>query len=225
MPAFARQLGINRTLQDLEAARAAEPLAASGPQAGGRGLAITFDDGPHPEGTPRILEILAEHHAVATFFLVGEQVAARPALAARIRENGHAVALHGHRHLPHPSRTRRQLAEDFTRAAAVIEDATGVSPAVHRPPFGVYSPASLRIARERGLLPLLWSGWGRDWRRDTSGEEIASLVARDIVPGAVILLHDADFYSAPRSHERTADALPTVLRMLKSAEIATVVCA
>jgi peptidoglycan-N-acetylglucosamine deacetylase len=219
VPAFARALGIPRTLEELSPAGA--PPVASGPLA----VAITFDDGPHPEGTPQILEILARHGAQATFFLVGEQVVKRPALARRIAEEGHAIGLHGYLHRPHPSRTARAMAEDFERAAVAIADATGVAPRLHRPPYGVYSPASLRIARERGLQPLLWARWGKDWRKFTTPQRIARRALWGVRAGDVILLHDADFYSSKRSHRRTAAALPEILTTLKSAELGTVACA
>jgi peptidoglycan/xylan/chitin deacetylase (PgdA/CDA1 family) len=215
VPACAGALGIPRKLEELPAGVA--PLA-SGPAA----VAITFDDGPHPEGTPLILETLAEHGARATFFLVGEQVQSRPLLARRILDEGHAVGLHGQLHRPHPARGARAIEQDFKRGLAAIEDATGVRPALHRPPYGLYSPASLRIARERGLQPLLWSRWGKDWRRLTTPDRIAKRVLRRVGAGDVILLHDADFYSAKRSHLRTAAALPEILAMLRSGELGTV---
>ncbi len=82
---------------------------------------------------------------------------------------------------------------------------------MHRPPYGIYSPASLRIARERGLQPLLWSRWGKDWRKFTTPERIARAGVTGVTAGDVILLHDADFYSSKRSHRRTAAALPLIL--------------
>ena len=232
VPRFARELQIPRTLDELRASRnAAAPLPASGPAAaergadGGRSVAITFDDGPHPEGTSRILELLAEHDAKATFFLVGEQVVKRPELARRIVAAGHDVGVHGYRHLPHPSRREPQIQEDFARATYAIASATTVQPRLHRPPYGVYSPASLRMARERGLQPLLWSRWGKDWRKFTTPERITRRVTASLKDGDVILLHDADFYSSKRSHRRTAAALPQIIKMLKSAELDTVTCA
>jgi peptidoglycan-N-acetylglucosamine deacetylase len=230
VPSFARSLGIPRTLPELAAAQ----LVASGPPAGGdrsrlavkpRTVAITFDDGPHPDGTPRMLEILAEHGAVATYFLAGEQVVKRPELARRIQDAGHGIGLHGYQHRPHPSRREAVIAEDFERAIAAIEDATGTVPRLHRPPYGLYSPASLRLARERGLQPLMWSRWGKDWRKFTTAGRITARAVGGVEDGDVILLHDADFYSSVRSHQRTAAALPSILATLKSAELGTVACA
>ncbi len=136
----------------------------------------------------------------ATFFLVGEQVERRPALAAEIVERGHAVALHGYRHRPQPLMNARAVEDDMARGTAVISEATGVELGWHRPPYGLYSPAGLDAARERGLKPILWSRWGKDWRRLTTPERIANRATRDLHPGDVILLHDADFYSSKGSH-------------------------
>ena len=210
LPAAARSLDVPRTL--------AMP-AAAGDRAP---VAITFDDGPHPEGTPAILEILGAAGARATFFVIGEQVARRPELARRILAEGHALALHGNRHRLQLRLSATELEDDLRRGAAAIEDATGRSVGHHRPPYGIYSAGGLRAARRLGLSPLLWSTWGRDWRKWTTPERIAARVRSGLSPGGVILLHDADFYSAKRSHERTARALPMILRELESRELATV---
>jgi peptidoglycan/xylan/chitin deacetylase (PgdA/CDA1 family) len=229
-PPFARSLGLPRTLADLpptavgiDAANQPES-ATMGTPANSPGVAITFDDGPHPEGTPAMLEILARYDAVATFFVIGEQVGKRPELLRRMQEQGHAIALHGYHHRLHLRRGRAELEDDFTRGAAAIEDAVGASPQYHRPPFGIYSPASLQIARDRGLQPLLWATWGKDWRKFTTPERIAGRAVGGIQAADVILLHDADFYSAKRSHERTAKALELVLARLESAGLGTFLC-
>ena len=91
-----------------------------------------------------------------------------------------------------------------------------MTPLRHRPPYGIYSPDGLQAARERGLAPLLWATWGKDWRKFTTPARIARRAPAGLRPGDVILLHDADFYSAKRSHERTACALPLILTELKS---------
>ncbi len=105
---------------------------------------------------------------------------------------------------------------------AAIEDAIGASPVLHRPPFGIYSPAGLVAVRAAGLRPLLWSRWGKDWRRHTTPNRIASRVLAGVLPGDVILLHDADFYSARDSHRRTAAALTPILRELDRRKVGTV---
>lgn len=174
-------------------------------------VALTFDDGPHPDGTPAVLEALERAGARATFFLVGEQVARRPALAAEIAAAGHQIALHGHRHRNQLRVPPGQLADDLDRASQVIADATGAEPVAYRPPYGIFSPAGLVLVRRRGLRPLLWSRWGRDWRALATPGSIAAGLTRDLEPGDVLLLHDADFYSAEGSWRRTVAALPRVI--------------
>jgi peptidoglycan/xylan/chitin deacetylase (PgdA/CDA1 family) len=174
------------------------------------GVTLTFDDGPHPEGTPAVLEALGERKAI--FFMVGEQVERFPALAAEVASAGHEIALHGYRHRNQMRVTPRWLAEDLKRGAATIAAATGVEPKLYRPPYGIFTPAGLALSR--GYERLLWSKWGRDWRARTTPVEIARLATRDLGPGDVILLHDADWYSAPGSHKRTAAALPLILGSL-----------
>lgn len=176
----------------------------------GSGISLTFDDGPHAQGTPAVLELLEAAGARATFFLVGEQVARRPALAAEIAAGGHEVALHGFRHILLLRRTPRELTADLERAAAVIADATGQEPTRYRPPYGVFSSGGLLVARRR-WEPWVWSQWGRDWTRRATPEGIARRVTRKLTAGDVVLLHDADDYSAPGSWSNTVAALPAIV--------------
>ena len=174
-------------------------------------VALTFDDGPHAEGTSAVLEELARAGATATFFLVGEQVELRPALAREIVAAGHEVGVHGHRHTLVLRRRVRALAEDLDRAVSVIADATGVVPILYRPPYGVFSSGALAHVRGRGWRPLLWSTWGRDWERRATPQSIARRATRGLRAGDVVLLHDSDAYSSDGSWRRTAAALPAVL--------------
>lgn len=174
-------------------------------------VVLTFDDGPHSEGTPAVLAELERHGATATFFLVGEQVARRPALAREIVAAGHEVGVHGYRHSLLLRRRVREVAEDLDRAVSVITDATGAAPALYRPPYGLFSSGALEHVRERGWRPLLWSTWGRDWERRASPESIARRATKGLRPGDVVLLHDSDAYSSAGSWRRTAAALPSVL--------------
>jgi peptidoglycan-N-acetylglucosamine deacetylase len=199
------------------AAALAIPTTAETPGA----VALTFDDGPHPRGTAAILEILAAHRATATFFMVGEQVNRSPRLAAEVAAAGHGVAVHGHRHRNLLRVPPRALEDDLERAWTAIADATGTPPTLHRPPYGIYSWPALAAVRRRGWTPLLWSRWGHDWRRFTTPRRIAAEVTRDLHAGDVLLLHDADDYSAKDSHERTAAALPRVLEAIAAAGLAT----
>jgi peptidoglycan/xylan/chitin deacetylase (PgdA/CDA1 family) len=176
----------------------------------GRGVAVTFDDGPHPAGTPAVLAELDRQGLRATFYLVGEQVAKLPALAAEIAAAGHEIGIHGFRHTLLLRRSPASLRDDLDRAGAVIGEATGVSSFSYRPPYGVFSLAGLRLANAR-WSPLLWSHWGRDWEKRATPTSIAALATRELGPGAVILLHDSDAYSVEESWRQTVAALPAVL--------------
>lgn len=177
-------------------------------------VALTYDDGPHPEGTPAILEALRRGAAKATFFLVGEQVERYPELAARIVEEGHEPAVHAFRHRNQMRLTPRELATDLDRARAKVSEACGRIPLWYRPPYGVFTLPGLAAVRRRGLKPLLWSKWGRDWRAGTPSE-IVSLATRGVAAGDVILLHDADWYSSAGAHRSTAAATPAILEELR----------
>ncbi|MGZ4384671.1 MAG: polysaccharide deacetylase family protein [Gaiellaceae bacterium] len=203
----------------LPGAAAHVPLLARGfgialrlPQ--GAGVALTFDDGPHAQGTPAVLAQLAALQARATFFLVGEQVERMPSLAAEITAAGHEIALHGQRHLPLLLRSPRELADDLSRAVATIEDATGRTPSCYRPPYGVFSLAGVLIARRRGWLPLLWSRWGKDWLPREGPASIARRATSGLRVREVVLLHDADHYGSRDSWRATAAALPLIAERL-----------
>jgi peptidoglycan-N-acetylglucosamine deacetylase len=198
VPAVCHTLGVSRTLPE-----------------GAGGVALTFDDGPHPEATPALLDLLGEAGALATFFVVGEQVERRPELAARIAREGHAIALHGHRHRNLLRISPRALARDLARGARVIEDASGRKPLLYRPPYGIFSPAGLALARRRGLRPLLWSRWAHDWRGSNTPRAIAAELTGGLRDGDVLLLHDADHYSDPGCWRNTLAAMPAVLRALE----------
>jgi peptidoglycan/xylan/chitin deacetylase (PgdA/CDA1 family) len=179
-------------------------------------VALTFDDGPHPEGTPAVLELLAAADAHATFFLVGEQVARRPELAAEIAAAGHEVGLHCNRHRNLLRLTPGQVRDDLSRAHDLITEATGRATELYRPPYGIFNSAALLFARNRGWTPLLWTRWGRDWEADATPASIRSRLTAKLAPQDVLLLHDADYYSAPGSWERTVAALPAVLDDIES---------
>ena len=131
----------------------------------GGGVLLTFDDGPHPDGTPAILSELDRVGASAVFFVSGEQVERYPELVREIAAAGHELGLHGYRHQTRRQWSRGLLAADTRRALRPYPTAAGVEPRLYRPPHGVFSLAGVRLIRELGLEPLLWSKWGRDWER------------------------------------------------------------
>jgi peptidoglycan/xylan/chitin deacetylase (PgdA/CDA1 family) len=134
-----------------------------------------------------------------------------PALAAEIVAAGHAVGIHGHRHTLLLRRSPGALRHDFARAVEVIGEATGTAPSVYRPPYGVFSVPALRLVRQLGWAPILWSRWGRDWERRATPASIAARAGRSLGAGDVVLLHDADHYSSAGSWRKTVAALPALL--------------
>ena len=194
------------------------PLAMSG----SRGVALTFDDGPHPEGTPAVLDSLDAGRARATFFLVAEQVERYPDLAKEIAARGHEVAIHGYRHRNQMRLSPGAFAGDLARAAAIVGEARGGPAWLYRPPYGIFTLPGLAQVRRAGLRPLLWSKWGLDWRAKLSPRQLARIATRGIGDGDVILLHDADWYSRPGSHRITAASVELILQELERRGLATV---
>ncbi len=152
------------------------------------GVALTFDDGPVPEWTPRLLDALATSGAHATFFVVGERAAAHPGCVLRALAEGHDVQLHCHRHLRHTTLGRAELEADTDAGLAALA-AIGVQPGRWRTPWGVLGPDTEAVARERGLELTHWTTDTEDWAgADAAG--LLALVAADLRPGAVVLAHD-----------------------------------
>jgi peptidoglycan/xylan/chitin deacetylase (PgdA/CDA1 family) len=179
------------------------------------GIALTFDDGPHPQGTPAVLDALGD--TKATFFMVGERVLKAPGVAREVAARGHQIAIHGHRHRNLLRLSPRAIADDFDAAYDAIATHTDIAPTLHRPPYGIYSWPALYEVRRRGWTPLLWSRWGHDWRARATPARIAAEVTRSLHPGEVLLLHDGDDYGAPGSWRNTVAALPEIVRACSTA--------
>jgi peptidoglycan/xylan/chitin deacetylase (PgdA/CDA1 family) len=172
-----------------------------------RAAVLSFDDGPDPDGTPPVLAALAKNGARATFFLLGRHVAEWPDLARRIEGEGHEIALHGMEHRRHDLLSPAEAESELKAGIEAIEAATGKRPIWYRPPFGASSPMLATTCRELDLRLAYWSAWGQDWEESTP-ERIASLVERDLGPGAIVLLHDSARYAQRAEAMATADSIP-----------------
>jgi peptidoglycan/xylan/chitin deacetylase (PgdA/CDA1 family) len=173
-------------------------------------VALTFDDGPDPASTPAFLDVLDQLGWKATFFLLGQQVAQHPDLAAELTRRGHELGVHGFHHSNHLRRSLRWTTDDLRRAVDVIGAATGAAPTWFRPPYGALAASSLVAARRAGLPTVLWTTWGRDWRPEATPTTVAADLAATWHRGATVLLHDSDVTSAPGSWRSALGALPTV---------------
>src|SRR4051794_34125360 len=143
------------------------------------GIALTFDDGPDPLGTPAVLDALDAIGAHATFFLVGEQLMRHHAIAREAATRGHELALHCFEHVSQDTLRPQAVRDDLARAVGAFEVAVGRRPRFCRPPYGRFSEAGYDACRHLGMEPVYWSAWGLDW--ETIGaDRIADLVLRDL---------------------------------------------
>lgn len=177
-------------------------------------VAITFDDGPDAESTPQFLDVLDRIGCPATFFMLGEMVRRHPGIARDVAAAGHEIAVHGDKHRSHVARSPWDVERDIRRAVDSISRATDAPLRFVRPPFGSISAGTLVAARRLGLRPILWSGWGRDWRAEATAESVLEDLRSDIGPGATLLLHDSDCTSAPKAWRSAIGALPSLAEEL-----------
>jgi peptidoglycan/xylan/chitin deacetylase (PgdA/CDA1 family) len=176
--------------------------------------AVTFDDGPHPDGTPAVLDALEELGWQATFFMLGSAVERFPGTAREVVRRGHQVGVHGWDHRYLLTRTPGETWRDLRRAADVVSQVSGARLRWWRPPYGVLTMAGLAAARATQLRPVLWSAWGKDWRGDATPAGIAREVRRGRLCGGTVLLHDSDATSAAGSWRNTVHALPLIAEEL-----------
>jgi peptidoglycan-N-acetylglucosamine deacetylase len=151
--------------------------------------ALTFDDGPDPEHTPAVLDLLAAHGARATFFLIGERAARHPELVRRIRDEGHAIGNHGWSHRSAHGMPAEALAGELRRTEEALQGAGG---RWFRPPYGQLDPGAWRTVRSLGLEVVCWSLQSGDWRPEDP-ERLALRLAGGVEPGTIVVLHDGIF--------------------------------
>jgi peptidoglycan/xylan/chitin deacetylase (PgdA/CDA1 family) len=151
-------------------------------------IALTFDDGPDPVWTPRLLDLLGRLGARATFFVIAPRAARRPDLIARMTEEGHAVGLHCGEHVRHPSRDIGWGRDDTSRALASLGE-LGASPSLWRTPWGALAWWSGRVASEHDLKLVHWTVDTHDWRGDSSPQMFEATRDR-LEDGAIVLAHD-----------------------------------
>lgn len=175
-------------------------------------VALTFDDGPHEE-TPDLLDILKARDARATFFVVGENVIKWPATARRIVAEGHELASHARDHYPLPTLRDDQVRNEIINNDIVVKRVTGVRMRAFRPPYGRYDGRVLKVARDDGLVTVLWSNNTGDWKaRDP--QWLIRRVTSDLQPGDIILMHEC--------HRNTLEAMPGILAEIRAKGFETV---
>lgn len=192
------------------------PTISHGPRALPK-VALTFDDGPDPEITPQVLDVLGRYRARATFFMIGRNLALPhgPSVAERVVADGHEIGNHSWQHAYTQNFfSQRMHLEDMERNEQLIRELTGSdAPIAYRPPVGLKSPEFARAAHRRQLKVIAWSVHSRD-TIDSNPQRVASRVLRRIRPGDIVLFHDGHQNPGARRHSG-ANALPYVLEGLR----------
>jgi len=178
-------------------------------------MALTFDDGPNHPYTQRLLDLLAQYRAKATFFLIGKYARMRPEIARAIHAAGHPIGNHTYNHpnliLVSAARLRQEL-DDCRKA---LEDAIGAPAPLFRPPFGGRRPNVMRTARSLGLETVMWSVTGYDWSAKPA-EDIVGKVTRQVDSrrrrqSEIVLLHDGSHLGFGADRSRTLEATRILL--------------
>lgn len=180
----------------------------------GNQVAITFDDGPNPVATPRILDALAAEGVRATFFLLGKHVERWPELAQRVAREGHAIGNHGWHHQKLHRRGPAFVELDIALGTQAIVAATGSAPRLFRAPHGFRNPWVSRLAAKQGQRVVGWSLGV--WDSDRPGADV--IVRRALEgtsAGSILLLHDGDGYDPAGDRTQTAESLSAIIRELR----------
>ena len=183
----------------------APAVPAPAPTTGNKVIALTFDDGPGPY-TAHLLDVLDQYGAKATFFLIGSKVSSQANVVRSIHARGHQLGNHSWSHPELPKLPVNQIAGEIDRTNDAIKQATGVTPAILRPPYGAVNGVVLEQLRLRGMSSILWSVDTRDWA-DRNSEIVCSRAVAGARPGAIILMHDI--------HQTSVNAVPCILSALK----------
>lgn len=176
-------------------------------------VALTFDDGPNPDATPRILDALGERGVRATFFVLGRHAERWPALVRRAADEGHLIANHGYFHRKLHLRSPGYVRRDLELGTEMIERAGAARPRHFRAPHGFRAPWVSSIARQLGQETVGWSLGV--WDSDRPGSErIAERTLAGARAGSILLLHDGDGYDPAGDRRQTADAVPVIVDRL-----------
>ncbi|WP_332672632.1 polysaccharide deacetylase family protein [Aromatoleum sp.] len=193
------------------------------PTAAARGeIALTIDDGPDPDVTPKVLDLLDTHCVRATFFVIGDRVRRHPALARAIITRGHGIENHSERHFETFSlHGPRWLEREIRAAQATIADACGVTPRFFRAPAGLRNPFLEPVLARLDLQLAAWTRRGYDTRNGDAAA-VAGILQKNLAAGDILLLHDGNAARSPQGRPVILDALPLLLASIKQAGLTPV---
>ncbi|REB08644.1 polysaccharide deacetylase family protein [Sporosarcina sp. BI001-red] len=155
---------------------------------GGKGIALTFDDGPNPLYTPKLLDLLARYHIRAVFFVVGKHAERYPEIIQRMYAEGHSVGIHHYEHVSTWRLTPKQTHQQIQYTANVIKKITGSEPTFYRPPWGRFNLATLTVSRP--FIPIMWTHILGDWKIRTCDETLSERLRAIPPDGSIVVLHD-----------------------------------
>lgn len=188
-------------------------------------IALTIDDGPDPEVTPAVLDLLAEHGVRATFFCIAERAAANPGLVRQMVSAGHSVQNHSHDHRHHFSLLGpRGFADEIGRAQGLIAGITGIAPHCFRAPAGLRNPLLDPVLHRLGLNLVSWTRRGFD-TRERDAARVLGRLTKGLAAGDILLLHDGHARRAASGRPVVLDALPPLLRGLAERQLVPVTLA
>ena len=207
-PSLIAKKNSDAAVSAVSASSSQAPLTFSAVHVEGPYIAMTFDDGPNAKLTPKLLDILSEHHIKATFFVVGENAAAHPDLLQRAVREGHEIGNHSWSH-PNLGKISRQNAQrELQSTADAIAAAVGIRPTLMRPPYGSLTLGEKHwIHDELGYNIILWDVDPLDWKRP-GPSVVCNRIVRETRPGSIILSHDI--------HPGTIEAMPSTLDQLQA---------
>lgn len=186
----------------------------AGGMRGSKQIALTYDDGPNDSHTLKLLDVLARNSVRATFFMIGRYVRQRPDIARAVAQAGHVIGNHTFTHPLLIFESAAQTRTEFLGCRSALQDVIGKHSNLFRPPFGGRRPATLRIARELGLQPVMWNVTGYDWNAPPA-TVIENKVARQMRGGDVILLHDGGHHTMGADRAQTVIATENLIRRYK----------
>jgi len=170
---------------------------------------LTFDDGPNPNSTPMVLDILKRNNVKATFFLLGERAKSYPAIVKRIKREGHEIGNHTYTHSDGYNINDAKILREIKDSHDTVKNITGSSPRYFRPPFGFFNYRYFKEAEKLGYITVLWTFDVGDWG-DIKAEELEKKTLSKVKGGSIILLHDGG-----KGREEIIKALPNIIIGLK----------
>jgi len=181
-------------------------------------FAITFDDGPHYNNTPRLLKLLSDFNAKATFFMTGSNALKNKALVREVSQQGHLIGNHSLNHLKKIFLSPQELMHEIKTTKDILEDIISKPVTLYRPPYGFVSPFLLSICKKSDLKIIMWSIQTHDYRRENY-QVIINRTMKKIRAGSIILFHEGRFNDASLDYSNTIETVRFILNKSLSMKI------